>query len=147
MKREKGEKKGIKEKLFNSWVDSLDVSLALGKAFCELIALKQFVEAISELDKSKDEEDISLKNALSLCCSLFALWCIEKDMGFFLKSGYISSSKAEAITYQVNALCYELTPQVQQILEAVPFSDSQIPGLGKDWVEHYSSSNLVSSKL
>ena len=69
-------------------------------------------------------EDESLKAMLKKLCDLYALWAIEEDKGWFLESGYIEPMKSKAIRKQVNKLCYEVSRNAVDLVDAFGIPDS-----------------------
>jgi acyl-CoA oxidase len=50
--------------------------------------------------------------------ALFALSRIEDNLDWFLEANYVESTKSKAIRGEVNALCDELRPQAEALVDA-----------------------------
>lgn len=102
---------------FNACQDHL---VTLAYAHTERTILESFQNAVN------DCEDPRVKSVLGDLCSLFALNCMHKDIGWFLESGYVEPVKSKAIRAEVLALCHELRPQARPLVDAFNFTDKII---------------------
>jgi acyl-CoA oxidase len=91
--------------------------LELANAYVERGILEQFVEAVNDIPN----ED--LVTVLRKLCDLFALSRLEADMGWFLESGYLDSSRARAIRRLVGELSLEVRQQAVPLVDALGIPD------------------------
>jgi acyl-CoA oxidase len=84
----------------------------VGFAYVERIVLEQFQLAV------KGTQDPGCKAVLTKICSLFALYQLDKNKGWYLENGYVEGVKTKAIRKVLNQLCWE----VRQ--DAVPLTDA-----------------------
>ena len=103
---------------FAAFVDVQDHLVQLAHAEAELVTLDRFVDAIEPV------EDESLRETLTALRRLFALARIEADLDWFLEAGYVTSSKAKAVRGAVNALCDEVRPQAEALVDAFAIPDA-----------------------
>ncbi len=108
--------------------------------------MEQFIEALNTEFSDRQPENKNLHAVLSLCCSLYGVWCIERDGSFFIVGEYISLGKAKAIKKQVNKLCDELTPHLPSLTNGfgVPTTtpdNLNYPPIGKGFMEFYTYDN------
>jgi len=88
----------------------------VGKAYIERIILEQFQRAIETISDKPSQE------VLKKLCSLFALYHLDENKGWYLEQGYMEGAKTKAIRKLVNQLCWDIRQ------EAVPLVDAfQIP--------------------
>ena len=105
---------------FDAFVEVQDHLVSLAEAHAERIVLRAFIEQIETVD------DPSVKQVLTRLRSLYALHTIESDRGWFLESGVLSTSKSKAIREQVNALCGEVRPDAEALVNAFAIPDACI---------------------
>jgi acyl-CoA oxidase len=84
----------------------------VGFAYVERIVLEQFQLVV------KGTQDPGCKAVLTKLCSLFALYQLDKNKGWYLENGYVEGVKTKAIQKVLNQLCWE----VRQ--DAVPLTDA-----------------------
>lgn len=101
----------------------------VAKAAMERIVLDAFIAGIDECD------DPEVKDVLERLCSLYALWSINSDRGWFQEHNHISSGRSKAIGSQINALCEELKPNALAIVEGLGVPEHWLGAamLGADW--------------
>jgi acyl-CoA oxidase len=97
---------------FEAFVDVQDHLVQLAHAEAERVILHRFTGAIGGVG------DESLRGTLGTLRALFALSRIEDDLDWFLEADYIESTKSKAIRGEVNALCDELRPQAEALVDA-----------------------------
>jgi len=105
---------------FAAWNEALmDVS-SLGMSFIERCQVEYFITAIDELNDqvSSTNQQARLKHPLQMLSSLLALVRMEADP-WFLASGYLSSTKHEAISDSINRLCVMLRPHALSLVQAI----------------------------
>jgi acyl-CoA oxidase len=103
---------------FDAFVECQDHLLTLGRAHARRVAFDRFAEAVEAV------EDDALAGRLDTVRSLFALHHLEADRGWFLEEGYFEGSKAKAIRSEVNALCSEVRPWAQDLVDAFGIPDA-----------------------
>ena len=115
-------KRGIDsgEEPFDVFNDCQDHVLAAARAHTEREILESFDGAIERC------EDRALAAILGRVCDLHALAEVERDRAWFQEHGRISSTRAKAITRQVNALCAELRPRAVDLVDAFGIPDELI---------------------
>ncbi len=115
-------KRGIDsgEEPFDVFNDCQDHVLAAARAHTEREILESFAGAIERC------EDGALAAILGRVCDLHALAEVERDRAWFQEHGRISSTRAKAITRQVNALCAELRPLAVDLVDAFGIPDELI---------------------
>jgi acyl-CoA oxidase len=65
-----------------------------------------------------DCEDTTARAVLDRVCDLYALSVIEADKGWFLEHTRITPARSKQVTGAVNALCAELRPHAQDLVDA-----------------------------
>ncbi len=91
--------------------------VSLAKGYVERVVLEQFIAGIAEC------EDEELRRVLSTLRSLYALWRIDDDSGWFLGQGYLEPSKAKAIRKQISELCGEVRGHALSLVDAFGIPD------------------------
>jgi len=92
------------------------------KAFMDWIIIDKFMENIENLKL----EFQALKPVLMLCCDLFALWCIEKDISVYLAGGYFSGKQSYIIKEIVLQLVREFKNEAIAIVDSIAPPDEVI---------------------
>ncbi len=92
-------------------IECQDHLLETAVAHAERLILDHFVDGIAAAPEA-------LRPILTTLCDLYALHRLEADRGWFLEQGYFEPAKAKAIRKQVNALCGELRPQAEPLVDA-----------------------------
>jgi acyl-CoA oxidase len=107
-------KRGIDEGLNPGAVFSRaqDHVIAAARAHVERLVLEAFVDKVAGLP------DGDLKIALGLLCDLHALTTIERDRGWFMEHGRLTSARSKSITREVNDLCQQLRPLAVDLVDA-----------------------------
>jgi acyl-CoA oxidase len=103
---------------FDAFTDVQDHLVQLAHAEAERVIYDRFTDAVD------DVESESLQEALSTLCHLFPLSRIEEDLDWFLEAGVVESSKSKAIRGEVNALCDEVRPQAEALVDAFGIPDA-----------------------
>lgn len=83
-----------------------DHALALARAHIERFVVEAFQRAAEA------------EPALRELCALYGLWCLERDLTWFLESGYVAPAKSRAVRKSVNGLLDELAPHASDLVEA-----------------------------
>ncbi|MEM1041740.1 MAG: acyl-CoA dehydrogenase [Bacteroidota bacterium] len=97
---------------FDAFVEVQDHLLTLASAHAERLVHDRFRAAV---DATEDEH---LRSVLDLVCTLYALWHIEQDRGWFLEQGVFEGTVAKAIRTEVNALLHRLRPLAVDLVAA-----------------------------
>jgi acyl-CoA oxidase len=103
---------------FEVFNDCQDHVIATARAHVDREVLEAFVAGIELV------EDGDTKQVLETVCDLHALSIIERDRAWFQEHGRISSTRAKAITREVNALCAELRPMAGALVDAFGIPDA-----------------------
>ena len=103
---------------FDAFTDVQDHLVQLAHAEAERVVYDRFVTAVA------DVENDSLREVLSPLRQLFVLHCIEQDLDWFLEAGVVEGSKSKAIRGEVNALCDEVRPQAEALVDAFGIPDA-----------------------
>ena len=89
-----------------------DHVIAAARAHVERLVLEAFAAKVEATPVGP------VRDALVLLRDLHALWVIASDRAWFMEHGRLSSARSKAITAQVNALCREVRPIAQQLVDA-----------------------------
>ena len=92
--------------------DAQDHLLRTARAHVDRIVLEAFVAGI---DRCPDPGTRAL---LGRVCDLYVLSTIEADLAWFLAHGRLTATRAKAVTSAVNALCEQLRPHAQTLVDA-----------------------------
>ncbi len=103
---------------FDAFVDVQDHLVQTAHAEVERVILDRFAAAIEQC------EDEELRRPLTALRRLFALSRIEADLDWFLEAGYVESGKSKAIRGEVNALCDEIRPYAEALVDAFAIPDA-----------------------
>jgi acyl-CoA oxidase len=102
---------------FEAFNDAQDHVLAAAQAHIDRIVLERFCVSV---DACEDDEVAAL---LASVRDLHALALIERERGWFLEHGRLSSSRTKAITAEINQLCAELRPHAELLVDAWAIPD------------------------
>jgi acyl-CoA oxidase len=89
-----------------------DHVIAAARAHVERLVLEAFAAKVEATPPGP------ARDALTLLRDLHALWVIESDRAWFMEHGRLSSARSKSITAQVNALCREVRPIAQPLVDA-----------------------------
>jgi acyl-CoA oxidase len=103
---------------FTAFMDCQLALVALAEAHGERLVLDAFIDRIQRCD------DADLVATLQPLRSLYALHRIEVDRGWFIENGYIESAKSKAIRNEVEALCAEIRPHAEALVDAFAIPDA-----------------------
>lgn len=103
---------------YDAFLETQNHLITMAEAYIERVVLEQFV-AVKESVK-----DPGVRNVLEKLCDLFALQVLETHKGWYLEAGYMESAKAKAIRTQVDALCAELRPEAEALVDAFAIPDT-----------------------
>lgn len=96
---------------FHAMIEVQDHLVAAAEAYIERVAIEQFVAAIERADDD-------LVAPLTQLAALYALTCIQEDLGWFMENSLIEAPKAKAIRTEVNELVEEVRQQAVHFTEA-----------------------------
>lgn len=105
---------------FNAVQDHL---LLAARAHVDRVVLEHFVAAIERCD------DEATKALLNQVCDLYVMALLERERGWFLEHGQLSSARAKAVITNVNRLCRELRPQARALVDAFGIPEELLPSL------------------
>jgi acyl-CoA oxidase len=94
-----------------------DHAATLAGAHTDRIVLEAFDDAIQRCPNPRVAE------ILNVACDLQALSTIERDRGWFLEHGRISSTRSKAITRAVNRLCAQARDHADVLVDAFGIPD------------------------
>jgi acyl-CoA oxidase len=97
---------------FSVLVDCQDHVIDAARAWVDLVVIEAFDGAVKRC------EDATAKALLDKLCSLFALSRIEAERGWYQEHGRLSSPRSKAVIKTVNALCAELRPHAELLVDA-----------------------------
>lgn len=106
---------------FRVLVETQDHIVDVARVHTEKIVLESFARAVEAT------EDTTVREVLDRLCSLYALWHVEKDRGWFQEHGKLSSTASKAVIKAVNHLCEQLRPDAAALVEAFGVPDNQLP--------------------
>jgi acyl-CoA oxidase len=96
--------------------DAQDHVLRAARVHVDRVVLEAFVAA---LDRCADP---GAKLLLERLCDLYVLSNVEADLAWFLEHGRLTATRAKSVTSAVNALCAQLRPHAQTLVDgfAIP---------------------------
>lgn len=103
---------------FVAFTEVQNHATSLALAHVERITLEAFVAA------AEAQKDPALHAALDRMCDLFAICCLEDDLGWFLEQGYFEPNKAPALRSELEALCAEVRVDAEALVEAFGIPDA-----------------------
>ncbi len=103
---------------FDVFNECQDHVLAAARAHTEREIHEAFAEAVKRC------EDSALAEVLGLLADLHALSEIERDRAWFQEHGRVSSTRAKAVTRQVNELCSRVRPLAGDLVDAFGIPDA-----------------------
>lgn len=102
----------------------------ISRAHCQYILVQNFIFALhsQQSDSMNEKKRVlhnspSLKTVLTSVCNLFALHTMEKELGEFLESEYLSPRQAGMLKIQVSELLNEIRPNAVTLVDAFNLSD------------------------
>jgi acyl-CoA oxidase len=101
--------------VFNAAQDHV---LTAARAHVDRVVVEAFVAVI---DRCEDPE---LRKLLDLVCDLHVLSHLERDRAWFLEHSRLTPARAKAVTAAVNALCGELRPHAEMLIDAFGIPDA-----------------------
>jgi len=111
--------------VFNACQDHV---LAAARSHIETQILEAFSRGVD------DCEDGNSKVMLDRACDLYALSVIDEHRAWYQEHGRISSTRAKAVTRNLNSLCEELRPHAVDLAAAWRVPDCVLPEFGPDGI-------------
>jgi acyl-CoA oxidase len=112
-----------------SWNSMLVEINRISKAHCQYLLVQNFITALQH-NSYKDESlnilhnSTSLKKVMTSLCNLFVLHTMEKDLGEFFESEYLTSSQAKLLRIQIYNLLNEIRPNAVSLVDAFLIPDA-----------------------
>ena len=103
---------------FDAFVSVQAQLVALAQAHAERLVLTGLHDAIGAVEEG------ALRDVLRPLRSLYALARIEAGLDWYLEAGYVEASKSKAIRREVDALCAELRPAAEGLVDAFGIPDA-----------------------
>ena len=97
--------------------DAQDHILIAAQAHIDRVILETFVEGVDGCD------DPEISALLDKVCDLHALSTLERERGWYMEHGRLSSGRAKAIISEVNTLCEELRENAALLVDAFGIPD------------------------
>jgi len=97
---------------FDVLVDCQDHVVEAARAWVDRVVLEAFADAVEAC------EDPELHALLDRACSLYALTRVEAERGFYQEHGRLTAARSKAVIKTVNALCAELRPDAERLVDA-----------------------------
>jgi acyl-CoA oxidase len=91
--------------------------LAAARAHVDRFVLESFMARVQR------EDDADLKHVLDRLCDLHALRTIELERAWYLEHGRMSPGRSKEVTRQIDGLCRELRPHVEELVDAFGIPD------------------------
>ena len=101
------------EDSFEAFNFAQDHVLLAARTHMDRVVLEAFVAGIDGCAEGE------VRETLERLCTLYALSSIEADSGWFQSHNRMSSSRAKAVTAQINKLCTELRPDSLALVEGL----------------------------
>ncbi|XP_010519778.1 PREDICTED: acyl-coenzyme A oxidase 2, peroxisomal [Tarenaya hassleriana] len=102
---------------FGAWNRCLNHLLTLAESHIESVILAKFIDAVQNCPDQK------ARAALKLCCDLYALDRIWKDIGTYRNVDYVAPNKAKAIHKQTEYLSYQVRSVAKELVDAFDLPD------------------------
>eukprot|EP00698_Gefionella_okellyi_P001654 TRINITY_DN11552_c0_g1_i2.p2 TRINITY_DN11552_c0_g1~~TRINITY_DN11552_c0_g1_i2.p2 ORF type:complete len:272 (+),score=71.33 TRINITY_DN11552_c0_g1_i2:1616-2431(+) len=100
-----------------AWTAHLDTGLELSLAHIHSITFASFARAVTASTGHTHHQ-----HALHIACSLYGIWQLHRNMGFFLSQKQpqviSTATQGRAVASLVNVLCAELRPYAVQLVDA-----------------------------
>ncbi len=110
---------------FEVLVECQDHVVATARSWADLVVLEAFAAAV------EDCEDPEARELLDKLCSLHALSTIERERGWYQEHGRLSPPRSKAVIKIVNALCAELRPHAEALVDAFGVPESCLGAWGR----------------
>ena len=110
---------------FEVLVECQDHVVTTARSWADLVVLEAFAAAV------EDCEDAATRDLLDKLCSLHALSTIERERGWYQEHGRLSPPRSKAVIKLVNALCAELRPHAEVLVDAFGVPESCLGAWGR----------------
>jgi acyl-CoA oxidase len=112
-------RKGLadKEEPFDVLTSVQDHLLLAGTSYIETFAFTAFKEAVDSC------EDPAIKESLSWLLSLYGLYSVEQDKGFYQEHARLGAARTKQVTREVNRLLSQVAGQSELLVDAWGISD------------------------
>ncbi|HZC13144.1 MAG TPA: acyl-CoA dehydrogenase, partial [Thermoleophilaceae bacterium] len=110
---------------FDVLVECQDHVVTTARSWADLVVLEAFAAAV------EDCEDPATRELLDRLCSLHALSAIERERGWYQEHGRLSPPRSKAVIKLVNALCADLRPHAEALVEAFGVPESCLGTWGR----------------
>ena len=110
---------------FEVLVECQDHVVATARSWADLVVLEAFAAAV------EDCHDAGTRDLLDKLCSLHALSTIERERGWYQEHGRLSPPRSKAVIKIVNALCAELRPHAEALVDAFGVPESCLGAWGR----------------
>ena len=97
---------------YEAFLETQTHLVTMAHAYVDRVILEQFIASIDKIEHKGNKEVLE-----KLLC-LYGLSEIERNRGWYLEQDYIEGSKSKAIRAQVDALCKELRPFGEELVQA-----------------------------
>ncbi|CAI2172948.1 9687_t:CDS:2 [Funneliformis geosporum] len=108
-----------------SWNSMLIEVNRISRAHCQYLMARDFITALQKRHQQDEDERLrvlhdnpALIEVMTSVCNLFVLNTMEKELGEFLECGYLTSSQAKLIRFQVYDLLKEIRPNAVNLVDA-----------------------------
>jgi len=110
---------------FQAFNECQDHIMATAWASVERFCLERFIEGVEAMEEGPNRDAVDRLRAL------YGLQAIEKDRAWFLESGFLAANKGRAIRGAVNALCAEVRPQAEPLVNALGVPEKLLPEIAR----------------
>jgi acyl-CoA oxidase len=110
---------------FEVLVECQDHVVTTARSWADLVVLEAIAAAV------EDCEDPMARDLLDKLCSLHALSTIERERGWYQEHGRLSPPRSKAVIKTVNALCAELRPHAEALVNAFGVPESCLGAWGR----------------
>lgn len=108
------------ENAFEVFNGAQDHLLFAARTHVDRLVMEAFAEAVDTMEEGP------ARTLMDQVCSLYALASIEQDKAWFLEHGRLNTTRSRAVTAQVNALCQELRPHAETLVDAMGVPEALI---------------------
>lgn len=133
------QKIGAGQSLFDVWMkQESDLIQAVARSYGERIVAEQFLVAL----KSPETADADMNRVLTSVYTLYALRCIERDLGWYLTNQVLTLEQGKGVSDEVRRLCTELAPHALNLAAGFGYPDHIIAApIALDWEEYNAHDN------
>jgi acyl-CoA oxidase len=122
------------ERMGSTWNDvwqrrQSDLVQSLARSYVERVCLEQFLIEIKKAN-------VKIAVMLEKLAILYALDCLEKDIGYVLTEHVIPFDIGQSLYPIIRDMCAQLTPQALALVESFSVPEHLLPPAAKDWVKY-----------